>query len=102
MARRAGAAAAGVNYADDALSGVSFAPPPKPVQEKPKPAKRPKLRNDPKHVAAARELRDRRLEQVNADASPVISKGKYDVSRGLADARPATTITPLLPAPIAA
>jgi hypothetical protein len=32
-------------------------------------------------AAAARELRDRRLEQVNADPSAVAGDGKYDVSR---------------------
>jgi hypothetical protein len=38
-------------------------PPPKPAAA---PAKQPKLKHDPKLVAAARELRDRWLEQVNA------------------------------------
>jgi hypothetical protein len=41
----------------------------------------PKLKNDPKLVAAARELRDRWLERVNA--TPVGAQGKYDVSRQL-------------------
>jgi hypothetical protein len=31
--------------------------------------------------ATARELRDRYLEQINHDASPLISGGKYDVNR---------------------
>jgi len=57
------------------------------------------VKNDPRLVAAARELRDRWLEQVNA--TPVLSQGKYDVSRQL-EARLTTTATvkqtPLLPA----
>jgi hypothetical protein len=32
-------------------------------------------------VAAARELRDRYLEHVNADASALLTEAKYDVSR---------------------
>jgi hypothetical protein len=57
--------------------------------------KREKVKADPKHVAAARELRDRWLEQVNA--SPLIAQGKYDVARQLAAApEPA----PALPAPV--
>jgi len=38
-------------------------PLPEPVVEKPKREKKPKVKNDPKHIAAARELRDRWLEQ---------------------------------------
>jgi hypothetical protein len=37
---------------------------------------------DPRLVRAARELRDRYLEQVNADA-PALPAAKYDVSRAL-------------------
>ena len=42
---------------------------------------RKKTRNDPKLVAAARELRDRWLEEVNAGAAMLVGNGKYDVSR---------------------
>jgi hypothetical protein len=38
-------------------------------------------KNDPKLIAAARELRDRWLERVNADPSALDSGGKYDVTR---------------------
>ena len=38
------------------------------------------MKNDPQLVAAAREVRDRWLEQVNADPSTFLSNGKYDVS----------------------
>jgi hypothetical protein len=42
---------------------------------------RPRVKNDPRLVAAARELRDRWLEHVNADRSILLSEAKYDVSR---------------------
>jgi hypothetical protein len=54
-------------------------------------------KNDPKLVAAARELRDRYLEQINANQ--LASQGKYDVSRGMPVERESL---PALPAPIAA
>ena len=76
---------------------------------KPNPAPREpraKVKIDPKYVAAARELRDRYLEQVNADA-PALPVGKYDVSRALEapsvnPPAPARHATPVLPAPLAA
>lgn len=53
-----------------ALSGFTFASPidPQAKPEKPKRGSKPKVKvkNDPRHVAAARELRDRYLERVNA------------------------------------
>jgi hypothetical protein len=68
-------------------SPLFFAPP---VVEKPKAekVKKPKRKNDPKLVAAARELRDRWLEQVNAQGGEnlLVGCGKYDVSRALAEA----------------
>jgi hypothetical protein len=54
---------------------------PKPAKEKPAKAPRQKVKNDPRHVAAARELRDRWLERVNADPSALVSSGKYEVAR---------------------
>jgi hypothetical protein len=54
--------------------------PPEPVKTKPESPPRKKLKNDPKLVAAARELRDRWLEEVNASPHQAIA-GKYDVSR---------------------
>ena len=42
-----------------------------------------KAKNDPKLVAAARELRDRYLEQVNSERLLPAANGKYDVSRQL-------------------
>jgi hypothetical protein len=54
---------------------------------KPAKPKREKVKADPKLVAAARELRDRWLERVNADPAALLSEGKYDVSRAIADRR---------------
>ena len=45
--------------------------------------KRERFKNDPKLIAAARELRDRYLEEVNADRLLPAANGKYDVSRQL-------------------
>lgn len=67
---------------------VQFGPPsaipePAPVVETPKRAKKQKVKADPALVAKARELRDRWLERVNADASVLACGGKYDVSKAL-------------------
>ena len=58
---------------------------PKPVVEKPNREKRKVTKKDPKLVAAARELRDRYLEQMNHDhrLSSGIHGGKYEVARAL-------------------
>lgn len=77
------------------------------------PAKRQKQKNDPKLIAAARELRDRYLEEVNSGRVLLDGAGKYDVSRALdrtrgqiaaevtrPDTRP--DACPVLPAPLAA
>jgi ribosomal protein S18 acetylase RimI-like enzyme len=56
---------------------------------KPKRAKKPKQKFDPKYVAAARELRDRYLEHVNANPEALDAPaGKYHVVK-LIDSRPA-------------
>jgi hypothetical protein len=68
--------------------GLWFAPPPgtpgtpgtpEPKAEKPKRV-RLRMKNDPKLIAAARELRDRYLEQVNSEQLLPAAQGKYDVS----------------------
>jgi len=51
---------------------------------KPKKPRAPRQKNDPKYVAAARELRDRYLEEVNTGRLLPAANGKYDVSRQLA------------------
>ena len=50
---------------------------------KPKSPPKPRQKNDPKLVAAARELRDRWLEHVNSGQALLEDAGKYDVSRAL-------------------
>ncbi|MEA2710801.1 MAG: hypothetical protein QOF78_3402 [Phycisphaerales bacterium] len=90
----------------------SAGPEPKPAggvveKAKPRKPKREKVKADPAHVAAARELRDRWLEQVNAGgagaaggAGLVGAAGKYEVSRALPDGeargRGRGTVSPLL------
>jgi len=56
------------------------------------------VKNDPRLVAAARELRDRWLEQVNSGHSPPEAAGKYEVSRQLQAAPTAAKQIPLLTA----
>jgi hypothetical protein len=61
---------------------------PKPAEapkEKPPREKRKAIRNDPKLVAAARELRDRWLERVNAGPAVLVPREKYEMSRRLTD-----------------
>ncbi len=58
--------------------------------EKPVKTKKPKAKNDPRLVAAARELRDRWLEQVNTgQANVALPVGKYEVCRAIGEERPA-------------
>jgi hypothetical protein len=73
-------AIAPMDIASGGLRFVVTKPAPEP---KPKPQRKPKVKNDPRLIAAARELRDRWLEHVNtADAeAAVLVGGKYDVSR---------------------
>ena len=67
------------------LGGLRFEPAPSEVPAKAEPKRganapaKPKQKNDPRLVAAARELRDRWLEQVNA--TPLLPQGKYEVFR---------------------
>ena len=63
------------------FDGPSAGPEPEPVVEKPKREKKPKVKAHPKLLAAARELRDRWLEHVNAGEMLLESAGKYDVAR---------------------
>jgi N-acetylglutamate synthase-like GNAT family acetyltransferase len=63
------------------FDGPSAGPEPEAVVEKPKRETKQKAKADPKLIAAARELRDRWLEQVNAGEMLIESQGKYVVSR---------------------
>jgi N-acetylglutamate synthase-like GNAT family acetyltransferase len=79
---------------------LQFVPPEpveKPKRERPK---RVKTKNDPKHIAAARELRDRYLEELNSGRLSLTGEGKYEVSRPALDApvRDATKPVALLSA----
>jgi hypothetical protein len=75
----------------EALADAKLAKPTKP-KDKPQRAKRT---CDPKLVAAARELRDRWLEQANNDPSLLAAQGKYEVERALP--LPARTVQLALP-----
>ena len=70
----------------------------KPREKKPR-EKKPKAKNDPRLVAAARELRDRWLEQLNGGGggeTELLPTGKYDLTRALPAPRKGRP-TPLLP-----
>jgi hypothetical protein len=67
--------------------------------EKPKRVPKPKVKHDPAHIAAARELRDRWLERVNADPNALpVAPAKYQICRTSGDSVPQSTPTPLLEA----
>lgn len=77
---------AAVQFSVPTARPVVAVEPSEPTSEpKQKPAKppRPKALIDPQMVAKGRELRDRYLEQVNAGAFQLESRGRYDVSRAL-------------------
>ena len=73
------------------------APPPSPAKKAKKPRPKPAKKADPRHVALARELRDKWLEQANAEPGLLLPRGKYDVSRQLVT-RAEPISSPLLPA----
>jgi len=81
--------ASGIKYLDRG----DHVPEPEPV--KPKREKKPRVKNDPKLVSAARELRDRYLEHINT--TPLLSQGKYDVSRALTAPPTSAILTPQRP-----
>ncbi len=66
----------------------------KPAVEKAKKEPKVKVKLDPRLKAAARELKDRWLEQVNGGMYLPMASGKYEVSRGIEEAEPMRT--PLL------
>jgi hypothetical protein len=81
------------------FGSVPTAPAPEPVVEKAKPEKpkREKVKADPAHVAKARELRDRYLEQFNQGM--VLPSAKYDVCKPVVSSvEPLIEATP--PAPL--
>jgi GNAT superfamily N-acetyltransferase len=115
LGKKAVITAGGIKYVDrtdyvpeiDAPDGMA------PPEAKPKRAPKPRQKNDPKLVAAARDLRDRYLEHYNAERLLPSAQGKYDVSRALAAPavsannpilmpEPPCRPAPALPAPAAA
>ena len=74
--------------APQVLCGFRFEGQPEPQAKKAPPPKRPRLKNDPVYVAAARELRDRWLEEVERDPSLILPQGKYDLARALPETGP--------------
>ena len=84
--------AGGVKYVDRG----DYVAEPEPA--KPKREPKPRQKNDPKYVAAARELRDRYLEEVNTGRMLPAANGKYDVSRQLAAGPSSIKQAPLLDA----
>jgi hypothetical protein len=72
------------------------------------PAKAPRKakKADPRMIAAARELRDRWLERVNAEPSVLTAQARYDIGKttqiALNSGEPATSRVPLLPSAMAA
>src|SRR5438105_826962 len=69
---------------DIALGGLRLSvPKPTAPVEKPKREPRPRAKNDPKLVAAARELRDRWMEEINSGRYLPAASGKYEMSRVL-------------------
>jgi hypothetical protein len=80
-----------------ALGGWGFAPVKVAESEKGRREKAAKVKtkNDPKLVKAARELRDRWMEELNHSA-PILRAGKYDVGRmlGAVPRREAVRILP--------
>ena len=81
-------------------SKLHFAPPQplEPPKEKPPREKRKAVKNDPRLVAAARELRDRWLEQFNQ--RQLVSNGKYDVCRTIGSETTVTAISTARHAPV--
>jgi ribosomal protein S18 acetylase RimI-like enzyme len=67
-----------------ALGGWSFTPPAEPETVRSPSSQRPprmREKNDPKLIAAVRELRDRWLERVNSGEDLLPAEGKYELSR---------------------
>ena len=79
-----------------AMGGLRFASPKPEKKEKAPRAKVAKVKNDPKVVAAARELRDRWTEQLNAGAM-LVSEGKYQLTTNVSASEPPPQPSPGLP-----
>ena len=100
LGKKAVLTASGIKYIDR----TDFVPELDTPQElappvKPKRTPKPRAKNDPKFIKAARDLRDKFLEQVNSGQwLPVSDAAKYDVCRALPTPCEAPALTPLLDA----
>jgi Acetyltransferase (GNAT) family len=75
-----------VNPSAIASGGLRFAAVvPSVIEEKVEIKEKKQTKNDPRLVAAARELKDRWLEQVNGGLYLPMANGKYEVSRGIGE-----------------
>ena len=92
-------AAAPAEQAKARVGGLRFVAAIEPAKAPPAPTPKikRKVKNDPVLVAAARELRDRWLEQVNANVIRLTPVGKYQVERpteAISDYRPPPLLLP--------
>ena len=85
----------GKNAPINISGGLWFAPAPAPKPPVQKPEKAPAKKNDPRHIAAARELRDRYLEEVNHNPALLGAAGRYDLGRELVDSQPVIEVLPI-------
>jgi ribosomal protein S18 acetylase RimI-like enzyme len=85
-----------VQFAPPSATPVAPPPPPEPASlpTKTPPVNRPRPRSkcDPKHIALARELRDRYLEEVNLDPTFLLPSAKYEVARAVPESDRSLTV----------
>jgi hypothetical protein len=96
LGKKAVVTASGIKYVDRAdYVPETDAPEELNPHEAPKTKRprKPRAKNDPRMIAAARELRDRYLEEVNSGRFVLPDCGRYDVSRQIED-RPASADSP--------
>ncbi|HEY0008747.1 MAG TPA: hypothetical protein VGB55_08495, partial [Tepidisphaeraceae bacterium] len=77
------ASSGGLRFGAVSVVGPVVTPEEPAVVARPK-VKRAAVKNDPRHIAAARELRDRWLDELNAKP-PSIDAAKYDVTRKIGE-----------------
>ena len=88
----------GLRIGPKQLAARGIQPPAEPVSHRARKPKAAKAKCDPRHVAMARELRDRYLEEVNGGRFLPEARGKYEVSRQLGPAQATLKELPLLKA----
>jgi GNAT superfamily N-acetyltransferase len=96
LGKKAIITASGIKYVDRTdYVAETDAPEELAAPVKPKRTLKPRQKSDPKHIAAARELRDRYLEQINRGAFVPQIQGRYDVSRQLAPTPTTVSVKPM-------